>query len=214
MITLSSIRSNHKLKRKEIKSRLKEFEKIGKNAGNEKLFEEMALCIFTAGASAKMGINAVNSIKDILAHGSLAELKKRLRGVYRFPNARAGYIIHTRNYLTREFDMNLRKLLLSFNNPIERRSFIAKNKDIKGLGFKESSHFLRNIGFKGYGILDKHIVNCMYELNLIKTNKPPTNEKSYLELEDRLKEFSQKNNLDFDELDLLLWSEKTGVILK
>lgn len=214
MITVNSIKSNYKIKRIEIQNRLNEFQEIGENGSKEKLFEEMVFCIFTAGTSAKMGINAVNAVKDILPFASETQLTKRLRGVYRFINVRSHYIVHTRKYLSKHYDMNIKKLLQSFDNPIERRSFLAKNKDIKGLGFKESSHFLRNIGYKGYGILDKHMVNCMHELKIINSNKPPITERKYLELEQKLKTFSIENNIDFDELDLLLWSEKTGLILK
>lgn len=214
MISLRSIKTSYQSKKNEIQSRLKEFEKIGKDANNERLFEELTYCIFTAGASAKMGLNAVKAIKHILPYASKEELSKELRGVYRFPNVRSSYIVHTRNYLSNEYNMNIKGLLYSFENPLKRRSFFAKNKDIKGLGFKESSHFLRNIGFKNYGILDKHMINCMYELKIIKSNKPPVTEKKYLEFEYKLKKFSHENKLNFDELDLLLWSEKTGLILK
>ncbi|MGH7884068.1 MAG: N-glycosylase/DNA lyase [Thermodesulfobacteriota bacterium] len=213
-IKISSIKHSYQIKSPEINNRLEEFEEIGKNSSNEKLFEEMAFCIFTAGASAKMGLNAINSVKDILEHASLNQLRRRLRGVYRFPNSRSRYIIHTRNYLLKNYNMNIREILFSFKDPFDRRIFLAKNKNIMGLGFKESSHFLRNIGFKGYAILDKHMINCMYELKIIGSNKPPASEKSYIAIENKLKQFSLKIGLDFDELDLLLWSEKTGEILK
>jgi len=82
------------------------------------------------------------------------------------------------------------------------------------LGYKEASHFLRNIGFCGYGILDKHILRSLHEFKVIDSPKPPTTRDKYLEIECKLKDFAKKLNIDSDELDLLLWSEKTGEILK
>jgi N-glycosylase/DNA lyase len=88
------------------------------------------------------------------------------------------------------------------------------NKDIKGLAYKEASHFLRNIGFKGYAILDKHIINSMHEFGVLKTNDKPKNAKQYLEIEQKFIDFSREVGINMDELDLLLWSGKNGRILK
>ena len=95
-----------------------------------------------------------------------------------------------------------------------RRDFLAANPGIKGIGYKEASHFLRNVGFNGYAILDKHILRTLTEFGVIDSPKPPTTKKKYLDIEERMREFSVKICIDVDELDLLLWSNKTGEILK
>jgi N-glycosylase/DNA lyase len=197
-----------------IRKRLDDFKKIKEEADDNQLFEEMAFCICTAGASAKMGLKSVEAMKDILHSGSLITLRKRLDGVHRFPNARPGYIIHTREYLKREHGFKIRELLSSFGDPIERRDYLAKDKNIKGIGYKEASHFLRNIGYSGYAILDKHILNTLCEYKVIASAKPPTTREKYLYTESKLIEFADKLGIHMDELDLLLWSEKTGEILK
>ena len=110
--------------------------------------------------------------------------------------------------------MRLRERLESFRDASERRDWLAQDRRIKGLGYKEASHFLRNIGFKGYGILDKHVVRSLAEMGVIKSAKPPTSRKSYLETEARMREFADQVGIDFDELDLVLWSMKTGEVLK
>ena len=214
MLTVYDLKKSLELKRPLIQKRLEEFSKIIKYGSDEEIFLELIYCIFTAGASAKMGSNAVEAVKNTVFTENETNLAIKLRGVYRFPNARSKYIVETRKYLTSEHNFRIKELIQSFDNPIERRDFFASNKKIKGIGFKESSHFLRNIGFKGYAIIDKHLLNCFIELGLIKNNKPPSSRSQYLELEHILKKFAKKNNLDFDELDLLLWSEKTGEILK
>ena len=135
-------------------------------------------------------------------------------GAHRFPNARPEYIVITRNYLQRSFSMRLRERLEGFRVASERRDWLAQDPRIKGLGYKEASHFLRNVGFKGYGILDKHVVRCLAEMGVIKSAKPPTSRKNYMETEGRMREFADKVRIDFDELDLVLWSMKTGEVLK
>lgn len=215
-ITIDLLRSTYAARRKDIRARLREFRRVWQTASDGRLWEEMVYCIFTAGASAKMGLRSVEALRPLLKSGAQPEMSKALiaAGAHRFPNARPGYVVVTRNYLQQSFSMRLRERLSSFEDPVERRDWLAKDPRVKGLGYKESSHFLRNIGFKGYGILDKHIVRCLYELRVIESSKPPGARGRYLETEQRMREFATDAGIDFDELDLLLWSMKTGEILK
>ena len=96
-------------------------------------------------------------------------------------------------------------------NEQEIRKWLVKN--IKGIGYKEASHFLRNIGFKNIGIIDFHIIDLLTRFRLIK--KPKTlGKKKYLEIEKTLKELSEKLNIGLAKLDLYLWYIETGKILK
>jgi N-glycosylase/DNA lyase len=108
----------------------------------------------------------------------------------------------------------MKEKLLSLKDKEERRDFWAANPGIKGIGYKEASHFLRNIGYSGYGILDKHILRSLHELSVIDSPKPPTTKKKYLAVEKLMQVFAEEIEINFDELDLLLWSNKTGEILK
>ena len=110
--------------------------------------------------------------------------------------------------------MKLRQKLNSFDCRFERRDWLVREKGIKGLGYKEASHYLRNIGYKGYAILDKHVLNWLTELKIIDDPKPPNTRSRYLMVEEKLAQLTQMTQIDFDELDLVLWSMKTGVILK
>jgi N-glycosylase/DNA lyase len=215
-VTIESLHVAYAARRKEIRARLREFREVWRTASNARLWEEMVYCIFTAGASAKMGFRAVEAIRPLLAAGEQKEMTSALvaAGAHRFPNARPGYVVITRDYLQSSFSMRLRERLESFHNPIERRDWLAREPQIKGLGYKEASHYLRNIGFKGYSILDKHIVRCLAELDVIDSPKPPTNRKHYLEVEATMRRFAGDIGINFDELDLVLWSIKTGEILK
>jgi N-glycosylase/DNA lyase len=181
---------------------------------NYRLFEELAFCIFTANTSAEMGLKAVDAIRNVLITGNAIDMTRRLEGIYRFNNLRPEFIVHTRNYLKNSLNFELKKKIMSFRDKNGLRDYFAINKDVKGLGMKEASHFLRNIGFKGYAILDKHIINSLHEFGFLKTNDKPKNPKHYLEMEQKFIDFSKQIGIDMGELDLLLWSRKNGRILK
>jgi N-glycosylase/DNA lyase len=216
LVTVEAIRATHKARQRDIKVRLAEFREVWRIGSDSRLWEELAFCIFTAGASARMGLKSIEAIRPLLDQGRRDQMTRALKkaGAHRFPVARPGYIVETRHYLRKHFGMEIRQALDSFGDAIERRDWLASNKRIKGLGYKEASHFLRNIGFCGHAILDKHVVRCLSDLGLVQTAKPPTTKKGYLELEDSLKRFAREIAIDFDELDLVLWSMKTGEILK
>lgn len=213
-LTIERIKTAHSERREEILERLSEFEAVWQTGTDERLWEEMVFCFFTGGCSARMGIRSVEAVKPILLSGNHAELAEALRGRHRYPNARAGYIVASREFLQEHCGLRLRKKLQSFTDDFERRDWLVKEKRIKGLGYKEASHYLRNVGFKGYAILDKHILRSLAELGIIDDPKPPNTRSKYLTVEEKLKNLAEITEIDFDELDLVLWSLKTGEILK
>lgn len=232
-LQLRCLKKEYLLKKNRIVKRLKEFDQFysgkyswffeegkmvlrdNKNRENYNLFEELCFCILTANTSAVMGMKAIDSIRHLLIDGTQAQMTQHLEGIYRFNNLRPAYIIHTRNYLKSELDFELKKKIESLKNDMEAlRDFFAFNKGIKGLGYKEASHFLRNIGFKGYAILDKHILNSLIEFRVLDEIKMPLKRETYREIEQKMKLFSNEIDIPMDELDLLLWSRKAGKVLK
>jgi N-glycosylase/DNA lyase len=213
-VTIENIYATREKRASEIRARLAEFRSVWETASNERLWEELVYCIFTAGASARMGLRSIEAVRHLLSEGNQKELTAALLGVHRYPAARPGYIIVTRDYLREDCGMRLRERLESFADPLARRDWLARERRIKGLGYKEASHFLRNIGLRGYGILDKHILRSLAELGEIESPEPPTTRARYLETEERLRQFARRVRIDFDELDLILWSMKTGEVLK
>jgi N-glycosylase/DNA lyase len=230
---VKNLKKEYHLKKDKIAKRLKEFDifyskpyswsyeneimKLKKvNKGDdERIFEELCFCIFTANTSAEMGLKAIDAVKDLLINGTAKEMTSKLQGIYRFNTIRPSYIVHTREYLKNELDFKLKENIMSLRQDMESlRDFFAFNKGIKGLGYKEASHFLRNIGFKGYAILDKHILNSLLEFNVIDEIKLPMKRNTYREIEQKMKLFSNEIGIPMDELDLLLWSRRTGRILK
>lgn len=204
----------YRSKQVEIRGRLSEFAELGAAAPDEQVFEELTFCIFTAGASARMGLRSVERIRPILMHGSRRRIQRALQRSHRFPNARGAFVYETREYLRRHCGLKLRELIRGFDDRDELRDFFAANPAVRGLGYKEASHFLRNVGLRGYAILDKHVLGRLAEFGVIDDPKPASTKNRYLEFEARMKDFSARIGIDFDELDLLLWYTKTGEILK
>ncbi len=212
-VTVKEILLTHAERQDEIRERLLEFRRIWQTGSDLRLWEEMVFCFFTGGCSAKMGLRSVEAVRTYLVDGGQESLAAALTGVHRFPNARARYIVYSRNYLNEVCGMRIRDELESRDH-LERRDWLARDKGIKGLAYKEASHFLRNIGLRGYAILDKHVLNCLAELKVISDPRPPKSRDEYLSVEKELIKFAGRLRIDFDEMDLLLWSMKTGEILK
>jgi N-glycosylase/DNA lyase len=213
-LTIEKIKAAHLERHEEIERRLAEFQDIRTSGADERLWEEMVFCFFTGGCSARMGIRSVEAVKPLLLAGNQAELAAALVGRHRYPNARAGYIVASREFLQEHCGLRLREKLESFEDSAARRDWLVKEKRIKGLGYKEASHYLRNIGYRGYAILDKHVLRSLAELGIISDSQPPNTRAKYLVTEEKLKNLAALTGIDFDELDLVLWSMKTGEILK
>jgi N-glycosylase/DNA lyase len=215
-VTVERVVATHRARKREIERKLNEFDQVWRKGSDARLFEELVFCIFTAGASARMGLNSVDAVRSLLLDGEPDEMTRALvnAGAHRFPVARPRYIVTTRAYLRANFNMALRKRLRSFADPLERRDWLAQEKQIKGLGYKESSHFLRNIGVKGHAILDKHVMKCLAEVGVLESPRPPSTRKKYLDVEQEFLRFAKEIKVNCDELDLVLWSMKTGEILK
>ena len=213
-LTIEELKRIYLNKRREIRERLREFRTVGRTGSHERLFEELTFCIFTAGASARMGLRSVESVRSVLMSGSTRDIQQALTGRHRFPNARGAYVFETREYLRGHCGLQLHDALRSFKSSDERRDFLAANPAVRGIGYKEASHFLRNIGYRGYAILDKHLVSRLTEFDVIDSPRPPSTKKRYVAAEQRAKHFAESIGIDFDELDLLLWYTKTGEILK
>jgi len=199
-INFPTLIDEYKKKKKEIKKRLKELKKDSA----EDRFIELCFCLCTPMSKAEKVYEKVNEKnRSFLLNASYKELSSFLRKVCRFHKKKAKYIVEARE----KIDL-LDKIP---KDAYEARDFLVKN--IKGLGYKEASHFLRNIGYRNIAILDRHIINSLRELG-INSKEPPKTRKKYLEIEKEMKKFSKKIGISIDELDLLLWSMKTGKILK
>lgn len=192
--------------RKLVDTRAKEFKEVGKKKSGE-IFKELCFCILTANYSAEKGIKIQGRIGDGFLNLPQLGLTKKLKLLgYRYPNTRAKYIAEARKYA-----YSLRDILRSFKNEKELRDWLVNN--IKGIGYKEASHFLRNIGYSNFAIIDFHIIDVLVKHNIIEEPKTLTKNK-YLEIEEVLRKIAKKATLNLAELDLYLWFMETGKVLK
>jgi N-glycosylase/DNA lyase len=186
-----------------IKSRLEEFQSNSKDP--KKIFSELCFCICTANNSAERGIRAQEKIDFY----SLPEpdLRKSMREIVcRFYNNKTRYILSARSGKDRIISM-----IASTKSGKEAREWIVEN--VPGLGFKEASHFLRNIGYTDVAIIDFHIIDLLVDEHIIKRPKSVTKLK-YLEIEKILESIAAKAGVNLAELDLYLWYLETGKVLK
>jgi N-glycosylase/DNA lyase len=189
---------------KQIDKRLNEFTSLGKK-GNDDWFCELCFCILTANSKAQTAINIQNELgaKGFL-NKSFDEIVKVIRNNnHRFHNNKAKYIVEARKFT------KIKDILLKEKDP---RAFVEKN--IKGLGWKESSHFLRNVGFTNYAILDRHILNLFVSEGYLKVKPKSLNQKTYFEIEEIFKKLAKDLKMNCSELDLYMWYIKTNKILK
>lgn len=190
--------------RKEIEKRIIEFEK---KKSDKEIFAEFVFCLLTPQSKAKACWHAVlNLIKDgLLFGGGEEEIEKKLKGI-RFKNKKASYIKEARKFFADIVRIKDKK-------PNEAREWLVKN--IKGMGYKEASHFLRNIGMgENFAILDRHILKNLKKAGVI--NKIPSSltKEKYFKIEEKMKAFAKKINIPLNHLDLLLWYKETGEVFK
>ncbi len=210
---VDALRSLYQQRKDEIQKRLQEFRQVLKWT-DEEIFGELAFCLLTPQSSAKVCWDAVTRLKQqsLLLKGKPAELEPYLNQV-RFGESKARYIVDARNMFTNEGRIQLKPQIQRFYNPFELREWLVQN--VKGLGYKESSHFLRNIGLgEEFAILDRHILRNLASLEVIPEIPVSITKKRYLEIEERLRRFAAEIRIPMADLDLLFWSKETGWIFK
>jgi len=191
--------------KKLVEHRMREFEAIGKASNNE-IYKELCFCTLTANFDAEKSIAIQENICDGFLNLNEKQLEKELRkNGYRYPN-RAAYLLDSR-----KLSKGLKKKVFSFEGEFELRAWLVEN--VKGLGMKEASHFMRNIGFENVAIIDFHILDLLEKEGLIERPKTMTR-KRYLEIEQVLKKIADRLKMSLAELDLYLWFLETGKILK
>jgi N-glycosylase/DNA lyase len=200
-------------KRDAIRTRLNEFKQI-LNRSDDDVFAELCFCLLTPQSSAKTCWAAVSRLKErsLLLKGAANEIQPQLNDV-RFGDSKAKYIVEARATFTKDGKLFLKSHLSIFSNLFELREWMVEN--VKGLGYKEASHFLRNVGLgEEFAILDRHILRNLKRLEVIPEVPVSITKKRYLEIEEKLRSFSREIGIPLADLDLLFWSRETGWIFK
>lgn len=192
-----------------IKKRIKEFEKVPP----DKYFYEICFCLCTPQSNARNALQVVDKLEKLdflnneIEIDRVIELLRDKKHYIRFHNTKAQRLIEAKTKYA-----DILKALKKRTHPFQKRFELMKI--VTGFGMKESSHFLRNIGYKNLAILDRHILKNLVKCGLYKELPKINSVKKYLEIEKDFYNFSKKIKIPMDELDLLFWANETGEILK
>ena len=192
--------------RETVEKRLKEFDEL-REKENDEWFSELCFCLLTANSRASSAIKIQNQIG---ARGFLNSPKENIAQTikmnkHRFHNNKAKYIVGAREF------KNIKEILKD-KEDFEAREFIVEN--VKGLGMKEASHFLRNVGRKNLAILDRHILNLLYEEGYLLEKPKTLTPKVYKKIEETFNRIAERLKMSSAELDLYMWYVKAGEVLK
>lgn len=211
---LKEIKKIYQLKKGEIIKRLNQFKNSLERQPGIDIFAELAFCILTPQSKAKSCWRAVEGLlnKGLLLKGNILEISGTLEAV-RFKNKKAGYIINARRLFCSGKKISIKPKLKQFKNIYDARQWLVEN--VKGFGYKEASHFLRNIGIgEELAILDRHILKNLKMAGLIDKIPENLSKKKYLYIENEMRKFSKKIKIPLGHLDLLMWCRQTGEVFK
>ena len=193
-----------------VEKRLLEFESFAKKPSKE-WFSELCFCILTANSKAKTAISIQKQLgAEGFCNSGAGDVKKCIRlNKHRFHNNKTRFIVAARKHL------NIKEIMQEIvqkEGEKAAREWLCK--EVKGLGYKEASHFLRNVGYKNLAILDRHILNLMVEHGFIEEKPKSLPWKNYLRIEEKFTKIAKKLGMSCAELDLYMWYLKTGEVLK
>ncbi|GGM69901.1 N-glycosylase [Thermogymnomonas acidicola] len=192
--------------RSEVESRAEEF-RVLRSSDPLTLFGELCFCIITANTSAELGLRMQRLVpKEFFAFSSYDALVSRMHSHHcRFYRTRSQYIYRARWVLP------LLPAIVNERDRFYAREFMVANVD--GLGYKEASHFLRNVGVFDFAILDKHVLRLVsreIDVSAFRAGSA----KSYLAVERELAGMASQIGLEPGIFDLYLWKIATGRVLK
>jgi N-glycosylase/DNA lyase len=187
------------------------------NLSEQDKFYELCYCLLTPANKAQNALVVCDYLKSQNFFQNNLSIAEILRGkpftslphkIYiRFHNQKAERIARAKQ--------NWSKIHEIINQPKSTRD---KRDDlvqiVYGFGYKEASHFLRNIGHKGIAILDRHILRNLQSYGVIDRIPNISSRSNYLRVEELFIDFAKRISIPPESLDLLLWAKETGYVLK
>jgi len=191
----------------EIQKRKQEFLNVKKD--KIPVLKELCFCLLTPQSKAT---NCWQTVEILFKKGfpkmTVAQIQSVLKKYTRFYKTKTKWIIEA----AKKFDIIWQLVNKNFE-PVILREILVR--EIKGMGYKEASHFLRNIGYSfDLAIIDRHILKNLLYYRVISSIPKNINKNKYLELEQKFIKFSQDIKISLVDLDLLFWAKQTGVVFK
>ncbi len=202
ILSVNKLKQEYSKRKSKIKQRLKDFSSVPQ----KDYFYEFCFCLLTPQSSAYRCWDAVVGLKKDDFLNKDVHPKKHL-GKVRFHNNKSKYLLEWKDK-----HQKIITEIIKTKNSYNLREFLVEN--IKGMGYKEASHFLRNIGRRNLAILDRHILKNLVKYGAMKELPKSMAKKQYFEIEKKFMKFADKIGIPMDELDLLFWSMETGKVFK
>jgi N-glycosylase/DNA lyase len=205
-LSLDELRALHADHRSAIRNRLEDFSRVPP----KDYFYELAYCLLTPQSSAVNAGKAINLLKahDFFRTSINPEPLLHQKEFYiRFHKTKAKHLLAMKDKF-----IEIEQHLTNSNSSIELREWLVQH--VKGLGWKEASHFLRNIGHRDLAIIDRHILRNLVRAGVLRALPKTLTPKLYKQIEKKFLTFAVQIDIPMDELDLLFWSMETGEILK
>jgi N-glycosylase/DNA lyase len=204
---LQELKHHFATQRDVVHTRLSEFRTVAPS----EYFYELAYCLLTSQSSAAHAEQAIAQLRHAGFHVQDINPEPILRNkkhYIRFHKMKTRYLVE----MKKQFPEIIQKISEG-SRAFEMREWLVRH--VLGLGYKEATHFLRNIGKNdGLAILDRHILRYLKRLGVIRSIPKSMNKKRYFNIEQRFMKFAAKSGIVLDELDLVLWSMATGEIRK
>lgn len=203
----NDLRRLYRERKETIRARLGDFQRVPRG----QYFYELVYCLMTPQSSAAHADLVSSRLQALRFAETGFDPEPFLRqpdSYIRFHRTKAVHLLKARQ----EFDSIL-AALGNGEGPAGMREWLVNN--VKGLGLKEATHFLRNIGQgRGLAILDRHIIRNLKRFGAIRSIPASLTRKRYLSLEKKFLLFAEAVGIPAEELDLLFWSMETGEIRK
>jgi N-glycosylase/DNA lyase len=204
---LTQLKSLYSSKKNAIRRRLAEFRAVDPS----EYFYELAYCLLTPQTSAENAGKVVEELQRLSFHSMLIDPEPILRNrstYIRFHTTKAKHLLKLK-----DDSPAIVKAMSELMDASAKREWLVNN--VMGLGYKEATHFLRNVGLNGgLAILDRHILRNLKRYGAIRSVPKTLSRRKYLSLERSFARFSKRIGISLDELDLVFWSSETGVIRK
>lgn len=214
------IKLHYAEKKEEIDDRLRQFEQL-RDAGEERLFQELVFVILTSQSSAENAWEAAEELqeKNLLINGNKKQIEKVLsRNEIQYERNKASYIVGNRKKLSQPTlsdpskGIKLRNRINPENLEKTREQLVD---DMKGVSWKGGSHFLRNIGYgNSFGIISGYISKILFKMDMKENPEQPKNREEYMDMEREIQSLAEELEIDVKALDLVLWSMETGEVFK
>lgn len=193
----------------------------------EKLLSELVLCILSSQDKYEIALAAVKELRlkkilqKVITATNTVEIRHNIETILHYPIAfestgktykrRLRFFVKKTNYIVLTLEniylkgLTIRKILNQDSSAVEPRKKIMKHS--YGLGPKQASMFLRNIGYNtDLAVLDKHVIDYMKLVGLISSSITTISSYStYIKTEKKLQFYSKHLNLSLFHLDLAIW---------